>query len=336
MKIKITIYALILLVFTLKTTAQDIHYTNFLSAPQILNPAQAGNDPGRYRIQNNYRKQGNQIANPYITNIISFDMPVYYYSEKGAVGLIYINDKSADKTLISNQIYLNSGYFRKISKSSYLHFGFQAGYVIKKYSLSNLTFPDQFDMSSGYFNTAMPTGENLDNQQSSYFDLNWGMMWSVKKEKYNGEIGFAMFHYNRPEQSFFANNEKLPPRYAVHADYTRFFSQNQYVKPKFLLTKQNSAHEVLFGFDAGKKLKSDNLKDVRFGIGYRGGLQRVSDAVEFNIGAFYKNFQIAAAFDFDLSNQKAKLMARNAFEISVVYKCPASVVRFRTTACDIY
>ncbi len=325
-----------MLFVVLTTNAQDIHYTNFLSAPQVLNPAQAGNDPGRYRIQNNYRKQGNQISNPYITNIISFDMPVYYYSEKGAVGLIYINDKSADKTLISNQIYINSGYFRKISKSSYLHFGFQAGFVIKKYSLSNLSFPDQFDMTSGYFNASLPTAENLNNQKSSYFDLNWGLMWSVRKEKYQSEIGFAMFHYNRPEQSFFDNADKLPVRYAAHAFYTQNFSQNHYLKPKLLFTQQNTAHEVLVGIDAGKILKNADLKDVRFGIGYRGGLHRISDAMEFNIGLIYRNFQISSAFDFNISNQKDKLMARNAFEISVVYQCPASVVRYRTTNCEIY
>jgi len=315
---------------------QDIHFTNFFSAPQILNPANTGNDQNCFRVQNNYRKQGNQIANPYITNVFSFDMPVYYYSEKAAVGFIYINDKSADKTLISNQFYLTSGYFRKISNFSYLHIGFQVGYVFKKYSLNNLTFPDQFDMSSGYFSSAISTNENLSMLKSNYFDLNWGLMWSIKKQKFTSELGFAMFHYNRPDQSFFDNKDKLPARYTIHAFVKKSFFQNAYVKPKLLFTFQNKANETLAGFDLGTRLNNAQLKDIRIGFGYRGGLKRISDAIEFNIGAIYKRLNITMAFDLDISNQKNKVMARNAIEISVTYICPEYSLKSRVMPCEIY
>ncbi len=50
-----------ILIFTGQSNAQDPRFSQFFSAPQLLNPALTGVFDGEYRVNINYRNQWNSI-----------------------------------------------------------------------------------------------------------------------------------------------------------------------------------------------------------------------------------------------------------------------------------
>jgi type IX secretion system PorP/SprF family membrane protein len=302
-----------------------------------LNPANTTNYHGNWSFISNYRKQGYDSSDPFVTSTVAFDFPVYFKTERAGFGLIWINDKSSQNTLSVNKIFITSAYFVRISKYSYLHMGLQAGVVHKKYNYDNLTFPDQFDMSQGYFNPDMPTNELLTNSALSYLDLNWGLIWSLKKEKFTFETGAAMFHYNTPKESFLFDGSKLRPRYVYHAFIEKLVFKNYFVKPKILYVFQNKASEMLSGFSAGVLFpESKTSKNFSVGLYFRGGFNRNLDAMIINTGFNYKNFDVTIGYETEIPGQKLNAYPMNSIELSISYKRPETNVKSKTIPCTVF
>jgi type IX secretion system PorP/SprF family membrane protein len=336
---KYTKYILLIFIIHLYIidSAQDIHFSKFLEAPLILNPANTTNYNGNWALISNYRNQGFDSSNPYVTSSVAFDFPVYFKTERAGLGLIWINDKSSQNTLSVNKLFLSAAYFVRISKYSYLHMGLQAGFVHKKYNYDHLTFPDQFDMSQGYFNPDMPTNEILQNSALSYLDLNWGLIWSFKKEKFTFETGAAMFHYNTPKESFSFYENKLRPRYVCHAFIEKLIFKNYFVKPKMLYVYQNKASEMLTGFSTGILFpEGKSTKNFSIGLYFRGGFNRNLDAMIINTGFNYKNFDVTIGYDTEIPGQKLRAYPMNTIELSISYKRPETNIKNRTIPCTIF
>ena len=161
--------------------AQDIHFTQFYASPLTLNPASTGHFEGNLRIMNNIRKQWKAIPVPYNTVTIGADKHITESEQPLSLGVIAIHDQSAG-ILAVNKFYISASLPVKIG-STKLHIGLQGGLVMKSYPLNQLTFPQQFDMSTGYFNSGLNNSEaNLD-QNLFYPDFNAGALWTWKKEK---------------------------------------------------------------------------------------------------------------------------------------------------------
>ena len=316
--------------------AQDVHFSKFYTAPLILNPANNGNYVGNWRVISNYRTQGTNSADAYRTASLTFDHPVYYHSEKASVGFIFIHDNSADNTLNVNKIYLSAAYFKKVSRYSYLHVGFQAGYVNKSYSLRYLSFPDQFDMGVGYFNPNAATQERLENMSLSYLDLNWGLIWSRISPQLKSEIGVAMFHYNTPQEVFFNADNSLPIRYLTHAYFEKKFQNKYYIKPKLLYTYQKGASEMLFGLDLMLAIENASVKNVSIGSFFRSGSGEASHVLILKTGINYRNYTFSFSYDFDVSQQSISSVFKTAFEISLTYTRPSTDVKQIAIPCEIY
>ena len=338
MKLKNTILALILITVCISASkAQDIHFSKFFDAPTVLNPANTGNYIGNWRVLLNYRDQGLNTLDPYKTSSAAFDIPIYIKNERASIGINWLNDKSSDNTLIVNKIFLTTGYFRRITERSYLHLGLGAGFVNKSYSLAGLSFPDQFDMSSGYFNSDMGTQENMENSRLWYIDLNWGLIWSYKAPKFTSEIGFAMFHYNKPEETFFDSGNRLDPKYSTHAFIEKVIFSNVYVKPKLLYVYQNKASELVTGSDIGILFpESKSVKNIYTGAYFRGGFLRNADAFIVKMGFNLKNYDISIAYDFEIPGADQFSYPKNSLEISVAFIRPDTNLKNKTIPCTIF
>jgi len=320
-----------------QSKAQDIHFSKFLSAPLILNPANTTNYHGNWSLIANYRNQGINTSDSYVTSSFAFDFPVYIKNERAGLGLIWINDKSASNTLSVNKLYLSSAYFIRISQKSYLHMGMQAGYVLKNLDFSNLSFPDQFDMTSGYFNSNLYSNEVLENSRLSYLDLNWGLIWSYKTPEFTSEIGLAMFHYNTPKETFSGIDNELKPRYVYHAFFEKLLFKHYFIKPKILFVRQNSASELLLGFDTGLLFPENKIsKSFYTGLFFRGGFNRTPNAFIFKAGFDYKDFDISVGYDFETLGGKQYVYTKNSLEISLIYRRPETNVKNKTIPCSIF
>jgi len=325
------------IILSLSANAQDVRFSDFYEAPLLLNPGNAGNFEGNWRIMNHYRRQGINTDDPYITKLLTFEHPLYFLNERVAGGLSYVNDVSGYGMLKVNKLHASLAYFKKISQKSYLHAGFQAGLVHKRFSIDGISFPDQYDITTGYYNSNISTQEALNNRKSIYLDLSWGLLWSRRGERVQTEAGIAMFHYNRPEETFFGAGERLPIRWAMHIYPDIKINASYFLEPKALYVYQDGASELLFGSDITYRARDAELFKAAFvGAYFRGGFNRSADIAIIKVGANVGNFRLSLAFDKELNGTRTGIHPKEAFEFSVMYVAPLTKFDKRIIPCELF
>jgi len=185
---RITKHAIILtLIFSsFAAIGQDIHFSQFNSAPLLLNPAFAGVNGGNYRLVANYKTQWTQLA-PYNTVAASYDMNMFKHSERanfGGIGMFFYSDKAGDGDLRTTQVNLNLSYTVILSAngSQSISSGIMAGIGHRSINTANLTWESQF--GNGGFDPGNPRRENLNSTKVLYPDVGVGFLWNfVKKSK---------------------------------------------------------------------------------------------------------------------------------------------------------
>ncbi len=332
---KKNLYLISILLFAIipEILSQDVHFSMFYRTPILLNPANTGNFNGLWRINTTYRKQGDFTTNPYSSNVLTFDMPVYYFQRIGSIGISLMNDRTANRTLNTSFANLSTAHFVRISKFSYLHLGFSFAITCKSINYNNLTFPNQFDNSTGTFNLLLDNKENFDRYSSVYLDLAWGAMWSRITGNFDSQIGVAMFHYNQPKLRYFSESSKIKPKFQVHSYFRKKLNKTLFVKPKFLFTFTGKANELLIGGDFTAVTTSKTVKNLYAGTYLRTGLDRNTDALIFLAGLTYNNFKFT--FSYDYTGQTNIYSDDLTFEISIFYIMPKLNPQNKSIQCEI-
>ncbi len=332
---KKTICILFLVFIFSNIYSQNYHFSMFNKCPLLLNPAKTGNFKGKWRAGSIYKKQGDFNTNPYNTYLTSFDMPIFLFNRNSSFGLVLLNDQTADKTLNTSLILFNTAYFLKITKKSYLHAGFGFGIANKRLSNRNLTFPNQFDNSTGQFNSNLDNYENFNHYNKWYADLSWGVMWSRITKKFKFQIGFSMYHYNKPSLEIINPDFKINPKYQIHFFSEKTITKKIYIKPKLSYTYQSKASEILVGADIGVNFKN-RLKKIYAGTFIRTGINRNTDATIFCSGINYKNLKLNVSYDYSLHVFKPQITKDFSFEISIFFIFPRLEPDYRAIQCDIF
>ena len=74
---------------------------------------------------------------------------------------------------------LSFAWHKQVRKNGF-HVGLQGGYIFKSFDVSKITFPDQFNQTTGYFDTNLGTADGDLNDNTAYFDLNGGIGYDIK------------------------------------------------------------------------------------------------------------------------------------------------------------
>ena len=316
--------------------SQDIHFSQFYASPLTLNPANTGNFRGDWRVFNNFRTQWKQIGVPFRTISLGGDIPFYIGKEKLSAGIIIVNDQSGDEKLVVNKFYASAAYHKTLGKSIF-RLGIQGGYVMKSFNTSKLTFPNQFDKTIGEFNNSLTNNEKSLGDQTSYVDLNGGLIWSGNFGNFQPEIGVAMFHITQPKESFLGQNFKLPMRQVFHIG-GKIDGQKIFFMPNILYMSHSTANDLLGGGNLGVKLPSNGarIKSVFLGPLFRSGTGRNSDAFIAIFGVNFMQLDVGVSYDVNISTLKTATRNRGAFEFSLIYTAMSTKVSKVTTPCERY
>ena len=320
--------------------SQDIHFSQFINSPLTLNPAKTGDYLGNWRFMNNYRRQWGSFttpSSPFRTISVGIDKPFDVKKNSIGLGLIVINDQSSDAQLTVNKFYGSIAYHKKIKKS-FLRIGVQGGYVIKNYSKGKLTFPNQFDNTSGLFNSGITSGENSLSEDISYPDVNAGLVWNLQKPRFQPEIGISLFHINQPSESYTGKGNNLPMRQVIHGSGKYLLSKKIFVQPSFLIMNHAQASDVLFGTHAGYIIPNEGskIKYIYTGVYFRDGFKSNYDSFIGLIGINLYNFDIGFSYDFNVSELKSVTNYKGGFEISIIYISPKLKLNQISIPCDRY
>jgi len=296
--------------------AQDIHFSQYYASPTTENPANCGFFDGKYRLGANYRNQWGSVSVPFVTSSAYFDMklkPTFLnLSEWLGVGISAISDKAGDGNLHNQRALLGLCYHKSLDgfDRSFISLGFSGGLGQKTIDFEELYFGNQWD--GLVFDKTESSREYLKNYALQYFDMNMGIMASFKPvSAVNLSVGYAMFHLNRPDDSFSSGVYPKKLKHLMHAKATVGASDRILVEPSFLYTWQANAKEVIVGSNV---VYSINENAIYGGLWYRlsGDLSPVA-------GLVFSNMRLLISYDINLSKLKPASKGRGGPELSLVY-----------------
>lgn len=236
-------------------------------------------------------------------------------------------DKAGDLNFGTTQFAWSLSFQKSMGRSrrDFLTFGFQQSTVQRNLDFANASFDSQWN-GTGY-DPNSPTGENLPSPQFYYIDMNAGISYvhrPLKLDDPHWTIGFASFHLNRPNQSFYDGivEVSLKRKWLLHGS-GRYLVREQFILyPVFLLARQGQANEVNLTLYGGKKAGAEDLQ-VRVGLGYRlvSSLEKDirSDALITALWFLYKQWDMGVSYDSNLSGLKRATTVKGGLEVFITY-----------------
>jgi len=332
------IFVLLANLLTPLLIGQNIHFSQNYSAHLTLNPANTGRFNGDMRAALMYRAQGYQFAEVYNTFFLSLEKPFYLANERINTGLYFSHDNSSGNTLPANLIYFNVSHEVPLAINKSLIVGLQMGYVYKSVSLSENSFPDQYNRNTGGFDPSLPTSESFETSTSTHLDAGFGILYSQSIDRGLWSLGFSMQRLNRPSESFFGIESNLPLRSVIHGKGDFNLGTKMFVIPSFILIKQGEPAQTIMGANIGHSLNNNAsipLKNVILGLHYR-GISNDADAIIFSGGGSYNHVKFIMSYDYTISPLNTSNVRNASFEFSLIYTLPSTNLTKKVVSCERY
>lgn len=317
-----TFLVLLLALALTKATGQNLHFSQFFNSPLTVNPANTGFMPdANYRIGINYRNQWSSVMTlPYTTMSLFGDAQVLRNKlENGWLGLggIVLKDVAGAGKLSTTNVYGSVAYHQMLGYKSLLSLGFNAGWVNKRINATELRFPDQFD--GKFFSAQVPSGVALDVYSISYADVKVGMNYAYfPTDKLYLNTGFAVWHVNRPRESFFikevaGTDSRLPRRYVAFLNGSFKANEQVILNPMAYYTRQTTASDFTAGANLQYNLGNGGEMQLLAGLYYR-----YQDAVIPMIGLTLKSMRLFFTYDATTSSLRRYNGSRGALEFALL------------------
>lgn len=320
---------LFLFLCNLNSFGQDPVFSQYYLNKNYLNPAYAGYSED-YSVGFNSRFQWSRVPGTFMTNTahVNAGCP----QNRLGFALMFVDQVEGEGYLHtvngSGQISVNldgrfgSGFGNKLYGKKYiisagLHFGVSQKYL----DWSKLTFSDQYTPYTE--GVQGPTLVRPQNESSNpYVDIGAGVrtrMMISRKESFLS-FGAAIFHINRPVETFFSIENKLQPRYTAH--FFSHFQLNKYTNnPDYLSI--GMIHDRQQGLVTNTfTVEKDIYSIAMFGMSFRRQnfllIDRNVDALVFHTLFSYWSWTIGYSYDVTVSD----LGLHNTFgthEISLTY-----------------
>ena len=308
------ILILFILLSSLKSNAQDPHFSQFYSNPMYLNPAITGTNFCPRWIMN-YRNQWPALPGDFVTYSSSFDFGLNEIH--GGLGLIVLHDNAGSGVMTTNNISLLYSYHAKLSNNTTLLAGFQFSHIQRQLD-TNQYFGDQIDELYGFIYPTFDPFSSDEYFKASYTDLSAGILLSNNKYF----VGLATHHLTEPNYSFLESFDqgKLPMKITLHGGtkillydiglglfQNGFLSKFNFLTPHFIFQKQAESEQIILGAHIASN-------DFMLGASYRRGFNN-SDAVILLLGYDLEKYKIG--YSYDLTVSQLGLSSGGAHEISL-------------------
>ncbi|MGZ3884267.1 MAG: PorP/SprF family type IX secretion system membrane protein [Bacteroidia bacterium] len=308
--------------------AQDIHFSQYSEAPIAINPALIGASYDTRAIIG-YRTQWGSVAKAYQTYGVTFEQALKHLKLKKSyisVGANIYSDKAGDAKLGSIMPNVGISYSTRTSRYAKFSGGLQAGVVYRTIDVSALRWDSQY---TGYeYNPSLPSGEVTPRSSIVSFDMGAGVNYHyAKSERYISaqdggkvDIGFSVFHFGIPKNSFITTNEQLYTKYIgfINADIG-IKSAGIGLVPSVLYMRQGPSEEIMPGFmfkyiiqDQATYTKLKKASAISFGAYYR-----VKDAIIPSLLMQYDKWAVGVAYDLNFSQLTPASRLKGGLEITL-------------------
>jgi len=326
---KTLLFTLFILVWIVKSYAQDVIYSQFYANPLYLNPALAGAKLDQ-RITLNYRNQWPSISKGYVTYSAAWDQQFDKLS--GAFGVMVNADVGGGG--VYNRFSGSGIYSYRLQASRFivLNAAIQASYVQYKLDWNKLLFSDQIDVHSGGIE---PTREYIPSKLTvGVVDLNAGILGGYKESLY---FGVVVNHLTRPDIAFYDGNEnKMSMRWTVHSGVLIDFFQgmdgedirNFSISPNFIYVQQAEFRQLNVGMYVNKF-------PFVWGAWMRHNFGN-PDAVIALFGFQTKNYKIGYSYDYTISHLTNRSGGAHEISIAWLFRRAIGTSRYHALKCPTF
>ena len=234
--------ALIALCCTIAVKAQDPVFSQFNLNKNYLNPAYAGYS-GNLSVGVNSRMQWNNVPGKFTTNTFNanigcgpgrFGLAVAGYDHYEGEGFLHSQHAEVQMS-VNLPGKLGRMFGKKLRRQKFiLSGGLSLGVGQKKLDWDKLTFSDQYTPYQGFTGRAS-AASGYGETSNLIFDLSAGMRAQAQVNRNGSYVSFggAIFHLNKPVETFYDSDNRLPPRYTFHF-FTYFQTQKFTNKPNYI------------------------------------------------------------------------------------------------------
>lgn len=311
--------------------AQDVHFSQFNETPLHLNPAYTGLLDGVFRVSLHYRNQWTSMGSPYKTMAGCFDLQVGNPGSPARMGIgAYIyKDQAGDSKLGTFNGSLSVSGIVKLNDHNVLSAGIMGGYGQRSATVATLQWESQY--INGTYDPDAPSNEGNLLTSFPYVDFAGGLAYQyrsvtgslVGKDVVELNVGFSMFHINKPEQKFHGGGgEKLNARMVLHTQLRYDFPGTAWsLRPSVTYMKQGPANELMIGSSIRLRIKNGTKitnffseSGVGFGVHYR-WKDALVPQFYYDLGDFF----IGLAYDVNVSKYAGVSKYQGGFEITLRY-----------------
>jgi len=304
----------IIIIFSIHSFSQDIHFSQFNNSPLIINPALTGNIDEEFRVGINYRNQGESITLPYKTFSVFLDsrlIPNFLRNSEIGIGGLFYNDNAGDGNLQNSTGMLFSSFTKGFNRDNTFlaTIGFSVGFFNRSVNIAGVTFDSQWNGT--IFDPSIANDEPFINNSVFAFNFNFGVLISYSfSPKIIAKIGSSINHVNRPKVSFYDSDYRLDQKYIFHGDVKVELNKFVSISPGFMYSTQGENYEALFGSNIS--FGESDLK-INCGLWYR--FERDIIPV---VGLIYDNYYLSLSYDVNISNLHRASNYRGGYEISLI------------------
>lgn len=291
--------------------AQDMHFSQFYSAPLHLNPAYTGYFPCEWRFGLNYKSQWSSVL-PFKTYGAWGDTKLtkHFFTHDwfGVGGMVY-SDNAGGGLMKNTKFLVSAAYHKGLLRNDMFNtsIGVSMGMVNKSADVGSMIFDSQWNGSTF---SASGTGENFGRSSFYYFDMNVGALLTFKKSKYEAYLGGSFNHLTRPDISFTGAQEKLGIRSVFHGGGT-IHRKKITIKPQFMISSQSRAKEIIFGVNF---IYNFNGTDLYFGV-----FDRLSGDIIPTLGIDFRGWLFMFTYDVNYAPYLSSLTGyKGGMELSLI------------------
>ena len=316
----------ILLLLSVITTAQEIHFSQFYENSIIRNPALTGVFSGDYKAGVNYKTQWNTISVPYRTGLATVEsrLKVNEVNDYFSYGISVTYDQAGSTSFNSLYVYPAINYNKCLmdERNSYLSFGIAAGYVQRSINASRMTFDDQYRF--GGYDPGNTSAESIPSTKVGYLDGGAGVSFNSSMgtdNHINYYLGASAYHINKPKVSFASDEAylRVPIKWTGSAGMHWLIDEHAVLSLHGNYSQQGINREIVAGFLACWRTLDFSAQKKLFAV-YGGLFYRVKDAWIPTVKVDYQSYSFTFSYDINSSQLVKGSNGRGGFEMSVFTK----------------
>lgn len=312
--------------------AQDLHFTQTIQTPLLINPASTGVFDGWERASINHRNQWLGANTQFMSTAIAIDANFgkTYLNDQAhmGVGLMFFNDVGGDGSFGHQQGSVSlSGILPMGGYGHTLSAGIQGGYGQRSVNVNNLTFMNQWDGTG--FDPTLASGEGNIGNSFVYLDASAGLFYMYdggqntfsRNNDFKFQFGISGYHLNAPELRFNTgvSEERMLRKFVAHTRVIAEIPGSVWsIDASAAQFKQGGHYETILGalmryrFENGTKITGlAHDAYVSFGAYFR-----VKDALVPTVMIDWRGFQFGVSYDVTVSQLRTAYTGSLEFSLS--------------------